>query len=176
MDARSSVAAFLFHPNLRGLGSYQRQRVPGGTLENNAAVSTIVNWTPRQRVPGGELGDVQSGSAALRNIVSWMRRRGLAPHDGEAFFFDHTDGFAYTVDMVCEMEGKLTLVLIYVSERRGGEHWSQALSWAKDMLHACRRTLNLLPRVIVLNVYGEGCRVRGGELDDTEDERALKFT
>jgi hypothetical protein len=176
MDARSSVAAFLFHPNLRGLGSHQRQRVQGGTLENNAAVSTIVNWMPRQRVPGGELGDVQSGSAALRNIVSWMRRRGLAPHDGEAFFFDHTDGFAYTVDMVCEMEGKLTLVLIYVSERRGGEHWSQALSWAQDMLHACRRTLNLLPRVFVLNVYGEGCRVRGGELDDTEDERALKFT
>ena len=117
MDSRSSVAAFLFHPNLRGLGSCQRQRVPGGTLEGNAAVSTIVNWMPRQRVPGGELSDVQSGSVALRNIVSWMRRRGLAPHDGETFFFDITDGTAYTVDMACEMEGKLTLVLIYASGR-----------------------------------------------------------
>ena len=67
------------------------------------------------------------------------------------------------------------LVLIYSLERRGGEHWSQALLWALDMLHACSRTLNLLPHVIVLNEYWEGCHARGGELDDTRD-RTQTFT
>ena len=154
MDGRSSVAAFLYHPGLR---------------------SREIEHCPRQRVPGGELGDVERGSSALRNIVCWMQRRGVAPHDGETGFLDATHGTVYTVDMVCEMEGKLTLVLIYTSERRGGEDWRQALTWARDMLFACRRTLNLLPRVVVLNVYGEDCYVRGVELDDTEDDGASKL-
>ena len=57
----------------------------------------------------------------MHNIVCWMQRRGLAQHDGETGFLDATHGTVYTVDMVCEMQGKLTLVLIYTSERRGRE-------------------------------------------------------
>lgn len=94
------------------------------------------------------------------NMLCWLMRRGITVHASQCGLLDIRNKSLHKVDMVAECCGRLTLILVYFSLRRGGEPWARMVEYGATVREVLADQYKLDGDVIVMNFYAEG-RVHG---------------
>lgn len=104
------------------------------------------------------------------HMERWMARRGVRVFEEDRGLLDTKGLRVWRVDLVCEVQGRCTLVALSRSTRRV---WTGAeLAYARRLKRLARTTYGADARVMAIKVYAEG-RISSREITDEPDFRGF---